>query len=97
MAAPSVSRGVYVGREEFGRIEPGDVLVTNSTTTAFNVVLPLLGALVTDQGGLLSHAATVAREYGLPAVVGTTDATRIVPDGARVRVDGTVGEVEVVS
>lgn len=99
-----VSPGVYVGTarviggsEEFGRIEPGDVLVTNSTTTAFNIVLPLLGAIVTDRGGLLSHAAIVAREYGLPAVVGTTDATRIIPDGARVRVDGTVGEVEVVS
>jgi rifampicin phosphotransferase len=99
-----VSGGVYVGTarvigssEEFGRIEPGDVLVTNSTTTAFNVVLPLLGAIVTDRGGLLSHAAIVAREYGLPAVVGTTDATRVIPDGAHVRVDGTVGEVEVVS
>ncbi|HKY76950.1 MAG TPA: PEP-utilizing enzyme [Acidimicrobiia bacterium] len=99
-----VSPGVYVGTArvigdsaEFGRVEPGDVLVTNSTTTAFNVVLPLLGAIVTDRGGLLSHAAIVAREYALPAVVGTTDATRIIPDGTRVRVDGTVGEVEVVS
>ena len=51
------------GTEEFGRIEQGDVLVTNSTTTAFNIVLPLLGAIVTDRGGLLSHAAIVAREY----------------------------------
>jgi pyruvate,water dikinase len=99
-----VSPGTYVGTarvirgtHEFGRIEPGDVLVTNSTTTAFNIVLPLLGAIVTDRGGLLSHAAIVAREYGIPGVVGTTDATAVLPDGALVRVDGTAGEAEVVS
>jgi phosphohistidine swiveling domain-containing protein len=99
-----VSPGVYDGTarvirstEEFGRIEPGDVLVTNSTTTAFNIVLPLLGAIVTDRGGLLSHAAIVAREYGLPAVVGCTDATSVIPDGARVSVDGNLGEAEVLA
>jgi rifampicin phosphotransferase len=99
-----VSRGTYVGTarvirgtQEFGRIEPGDILVTNSTTTAFNIVLPLLGAIVTDRGGLLSHAAIVSREYGIPGVVGCTDATAVLPDGALVRVDGTAGEVEVVS
>jgi len=99
-----VSPGTYEGTArvirgtgEFGRIEPGDVLVTNSTTTAFNIVLPLLGAIVTDRGGLLSHAAIVAREYGIPGVVGCTDATRVLPDGALVRVDGAAGEVEVVS
>ena len=97
-----VSPGVYEGTarvirstEEFGRIQQGDVLVTNSTTTAFNIVLPLLGAIVTDRGGLLSHAAIVAREYGLPAVVGCTDATSVIPDGARVCVDGSLGEAEV--
>jgi pyruvate,water dikinase len=47
---------------------------------------------VTDRGGLLSHTATIAREFGIPAVVGTTEATRIIPDGARVRVDGSRGE-----
>jgi pyruvate,water dikinase len=88
---------VIRGTSEFGRIEPGDVLVTSSTTTAFNIVLPLLGAIVTDRGGLLSHAAIVAREYGIPGVVGCTDATRVLADGALVRVDGTLGEVEVVS
>jgi rifampicin phosphotransferase len=99
-----VSPGVYEGTarvirstEEFGRIEQGDVLVTNSTTTAFNIVLPLLGAIVTDRGGLLSHAAIVAREYGLPAVVGCTHATSVLPDGASVVVDGTAGEAEVVA
>ncbi|MGI8480087.1 MAG: PEP-utilizing enzyme, partial [Gaiellaceae bacterium] len=84
------------GTEDFGRIEQGDVLVTNSTTAAFNIVLPLLGAIVTDRGGLLSHAAIVSREYGIPAVVGCTDATAVIPDGALVRVDGSEGEVEVI-
>ena len=88
---------VIFSTTEFGRIQPGDVLVTNSTTTAFNLVLPLLGAIVTDRGGLLSHAAIVARECGIPGVVGCTDATAVIPDGARVRVDGATGEVEVIS
>jgi rifampicin phosphotransferase len=99
-----VSPGVYEGTarlihstEEFGRIERGDVLVTNSTTTAFNIVLPLLGAIVTDRGGLLSHAAIVAREYAIPAVVGCSDATAVVADGGRVRVDGRAGTVEVLA
>jgi rifampicin phosphotransferase len=99
-----VSPGVYVGTarvihttEEFGRIERGDVLVTNSTTTAFNIVLPLVGGIVTDRGGLLSHAAIVAREYGIPAVVGCSDATAVVSAGDRVRVDGRAGEVEVLA
>ncbi|WP_210547242.1 PEP-utilizing enzyme [Rhodoferax sp. PAMC 29310] len=97
----SVSPGVYEGiarvvnhESEFGRIQQGDVLVTRSTSPYFNVVLPLLGAIVTDRGGQLFHAAIVAREYGIPAVVGTTDACK---DGARVRVDGATGEVTVLA
>jgi pyruvate,water dikinase len=83
------------GPSEFDRITRGDVLVTESTTEAFNVLLPLLGAIVTDSGGLLSHSAIVAREYGIPGVVGTRDATERIPDGTRVRVDGDAGEVTV--
>jgi rifampicin phosphotransferase len=71
----------------------GDVLVTESTTEAFNILLPLLGAIVTDAGGLLSHSAIVAREYGIPGVVGTREATQRIEDGAVVRVDGDAGEV----
>jgi pyruvate,water dikinase len=85
------------GPSEFGRIVQGDVLVTESTTEAFNILLPLLGAIVTDAGGLLSHSAIVAREYGIPGVVGTREATDLIPDGARVRVDGDAGEVHVFS
>ena len=71
------------GPTEFDRIVQGDVLVTESTTEAFNILLPLLGAIVTDSGGLLSHSAIVAREYGIPGVVGTRDATERIPDGTR--------------
>lgn len=83
----AASGGVYEGParrvsgpSELDRITHGDVLVTESTTEAFNVLLPLLGAIVTDSGGLLSHSAIVAREYGIPGVVGTRDATDRVPD-----------------
>lgn len=96
--SPGVHEGparLVRGAEDLCRIQQGDVLVTGSTSAAFNIVLPLLGALVTDRGGMLSHAAIVAREYGIPAVIGTSDATRLIPDGARVRVDGTNGAVEV--
>ena len=98
----AASGGIYegtarriAGPTEFDRIEEGDVLVTESTTEAFNILLPLLGAIVTDAGGLLSHSAIVAREYGIPGVVGTREATDLIPDGARVRVDGDAGEVHV--
>jgi rifampicin phosphotransferase len=98
----AASRGVYEGParrvshpSEFDRINRGDVLVTESTTEAFNILLPLLGAIVTDSGGLLSHSAIVAREYGIPGVVGTREATERIADGARVRVDGDAGEVTV--
>jgi len=69
------------------------VPVAHSTPTSFNHVLPLIGAIVTDRGGLVSHAAIVAREFGLPGVVGCQVATRMVPNRARVRVDADRGEV----
>ncbi|MGY1633865.1 PEP-utilizing enzyme [Geodermatophilus sp. SYSU D01186] len=86
---------VVSGADELSRIQAGDVLVASSTGPAFNLVLPRLGAIVTDRGGLLSHAAIVAREFGVPAVVGCSEATRAVPDGARVRVEGATGTVTV--
>jgi pyruvate,water dikinase len=98
-ASPGVYEGparLVLGTADLSRIRQGDVLVTTSTSAAFNVVLPMLGAIVTDRGGLLSHAAIVAREYGIPAVVGCTDATRQIRDGARVRVDGRAGEAAIV-
>ena len=96
----AVNTGIYEGTArlvsspaEFNRVQQGDVLVTRMTSPYFNVVLPLLGAIVTDRGGQLSHAAIVAREYGIPGIVGTREATAKIPDGARVRVDGSTGEV----
>jgi pyruvate,water dikinase len=86
---------VLGGSSELGRVQPGDVLVTSVTGPAFNLVLPRLGAIVTDRGGLLSHAAIVARESGVPAVVGCQDATVLIPDGAWVRVEGATGTVTV--
>jgi pyruvate,water dikinase len=97
-----VSSGRYAGRacvvrgaEDFEKIMSGDVLVSQITTPTYNVVLPLLGAIVTDRGAALSHAAIVAREFGIPAVVGTNDATSRIPDGARVVVDGDRGVVTI--
>ncbi|MCC6573500.1 MAG: hypothetical protein IT462_06885 [Planctomycetes bacterium] len=82
------------GPADFNRLQKGDVLVTRNTSPAFNVVLPLIGAIVTDRGGQLSHAAIVAREYGIPCVVGTCEATKKIVDGSRVRVNGDKGLVE---
>ncbi len=98
----SVNNGCYEGTArlvleaaDFAKIHQGDVLVTRATSPYFNIVLPLLGALVTDRGGQLCHAAIVAREYGIPGIVGTKHATKTIPDGARVRVDGSTGEVTI--
>ena len=99
-ASPGVYEGparLVSGPADFDRILQGDVLVTVSTTEAFNILLPLLGAIVTDSGGLLSHSAIVAREYGIPGVVGTREGTERIADGARVRVDGGSGEVTVLA
>lgn len=99
----AVSPGVYEGTarlvsgpDDFALIQQGDVLVTRATSPYFNVVLPLLGAIVTDRGGSLSHAAIVAREYGIPGVVGTREGTSLIKNGARVRVDGNAGAVTVI-
>jgi phosphohistidine swiveling domain-containing protein len=97
-ASSGVREGIarrVAGPTDFDRIQQDDVLLTEATTEAFNILLPLLSAIITDSGGALSHAAIVAREYGIPGVVGTRDATVRIPDGTRVRVDGDAGEVTV--
>jgi rifampicin phosphotransferase len=95
-----VSPGVYEGPvrvirsvDELPDVQQGEVLVATSTGPTFNVVLPLIGALVTERGGVLSHAAIVSREYGLPGVVGCPGATKQLKTGMRVRVDGGTGEI----
>ncbi|MGX9225229.1 PEP-utilizing enzyme [Streptomyces albus] len=79
----------------FTEVEPGDILVCATTDPSWASVLFLSGALVVDVGGPLSHAAVVAREIGVPCVVGTGDGTRALATGDRVRVDGGAGTVEV--
>lgn len=81
--------------QDMERVRKGDVLVTRATAPSYNALLPLLLGIVTDRGGTLSHAAVVAREYGIPAVVGTGNATELITDGARVRINGASGMVEV--
>ncbi len=82
---------------DMASVREGDILVARATAPSYNGLLPLLRGIVTDRGGTLSHAALVAREYGIPAVVGCSDATTRIPDGARIRIDGTTGTVEILA
>ena len=84
---------VLAGPADFGRLQPGDVLVASITTPAWTSLFARASGVVTDIGGPLSHSSIVAREYGIPAVLGTNVASRRIPDGARVRVDGDAGTV----
>ena len=75
--------------------EPGDILVTAYTDPSWTPLFVAIKGLVTEVGGLMTHGAVIAREYGLPAVVGVEHATRLIPDGRRIRVHGTEGYVEI--
>lgn len=77
-------------------VEPGDILVTAHTDPSWTPVFVLVSGLVTEVGGMLTHGAVVAREYGLPAVVGVRGATSRLRTGQRIRLDGTAGWVRVV-
>ena len=81
--------------DEAARLAPGDVLVAETTTPPWTPLFATVAAVVTDTGGVLSHCAVVAREYGLPAVVGTGDGTDRIPDGVMVEVDGDAGIVRI--
>lgn len=82
--------------QEFPKLQPGDVLVCPSTSSSWAVLFGTAGALVTDQGGSLSHPAIIAREHGIPAVVATGNATQTLTDGQVVIVDGSSGRIELV-
>jgi pyruvate,water dikinase len=84
---------VLGGPQDFGQMQPGDVLVASITTPAWTSLFAMASAVVTDIGGPLSHSSIVAREYGIPAVLGTAVATRRISSGERIRVDGDVGTV----
>ncbi|MBS9373068.1 phosphoenolpyruvate synthase [Rhodococcus sp. B50] len=99
----AVSTGVVEGRARVvadmdrADFEPGDILVTAFTDPSWTPAFVTVSALVTEVGGVMTHGAVIAREYGLPAVVGVEDATRIIRDGQRIRVHGTEGYVEILS
>jgi pyruvate,water dikinase len=97
-ASPGVVEGVArVVRDvnEIGTVQPGEVLVCPVTAPSWGPVFPKIAAAVSDIGGMMSHAAIVAREYGMPAVVGTGHATKLIKTGDRVRVDGDNGVVTI--
>ncbi|MEX2534615.1 MAG: PEP-utilizing enzyme, partial [Trueperaceae bacterium] len=96
----AASSGRYTGtvrvvkdESQFHLIQSGDVMVCPITSPVWSVLFPSIGALVTDSGGILSHLAIIAREYAIPAVVATGNATELLADGQRVTVDGAAGEV----
>ncbi len=76
-------------------LAPGDILVTAATDPSWSLLFVTIAGLVTEVGGLMTHGAVVAREYGLVAVVGVPGATQQIRDGALIRVDGTRGWVQV--
>jgi pyruvate,water dikinase len=97
-ASPGVAEGparVVRNVDEIGTVQPGEVLVCPVTAPSWGPVFPKIAAAVSDIGGMMSHAAIVAREYGLPAVVGTGHATKLIRTGDRVRVDGNTGRVTI--
>ncbi len=96
-----VSAGTIEGRARVildmaeADLEPGDILVTAYTDPSWTPLFVAIAGLVTEVGGLMTHGAVIAREYGLPAVVGVEQATRLIQDGQRIRVHGTDGYVEI--
>ncbi len=101
LAGLPVSSGVIEGRArvilnmEDADLEAGDILVTSFTDPSWTPLFVSIKGLVTEVGGLMTHGAVIAREYGLPAVVGVENATKLIKDGQRIRVNGTEGYVEI--
>ena len=93
--ASSRGRARVASLDEFDQVQEGEILVCQMTNPAWVVLFTKIGGLVTDAGGVASHPAVVAREFGIPAVVGTSIATDRIKNGDRVRVNGTSGIVEV--
>lgn len=101
IAGLAVSGGTVEGRARVlldmkdADIEEGDILVTAFTDPSWTPLFVSIAGLVTEVGGLMTHGAVIAREYGLPAIVGVDDATRLIRDGQRIRVHGTEGYLEI--
>lgn len=95
-ASPGIGWGAVVlvkSKKEIGKVKQGDVLVTSMTTPDFVPAMKKVSAIVTDKGGLTSHAAIVSRELGVPCIVGTETATKVLRNGEVVTVDGGKGKV----
>ncbi len=98
--SPGKARGtarVVHSLAEVGKLRPGDIMVVSATTPPWMPLFATVAAVVTDRGGVLSHAAIVAREYNIPAVLGTGSATAVVKDGQTLEVDGDAGVVRIVA
>jgi pyruvate,water dikinase len=87
---------VVLSAEQFGEVERDEIVVCRMTSPSWVVLFTKIAGLVTDAGGMASHPAVVSREFGIPAVVGTSDATRRIKTGDRIRVNGSTGRVEIV-
>lgn len=88
---------VVASLAEAGKLNPGEIMVAPATMPAWTPLFASIAGVVTDAGGILSHAAIVAREYGIPAVLGTGRATAVIKDGQKVEVDGDAGVVRILS
>ncbi len=101
LAGLAVSAGIAEGRAriinsiEEANIEKGDILITSFTDPSWTPVFVSISALVTEIGGMMTHGAVITREYGLPAVVGVLNATKLIKDGQKIRVNGDKGYIEI--
>jgi len=86
---------IVITLDEGGKVGKGEILVAPTTSPPWTSLFGIAAAVVTDGGGVLSHCAVVAREYGIPAVVGSRVATREIPDGALIEVDGAAGRIRI--
>lgn len=86
---------IITGPDDFEHFAPGDVLVCRTTSPAWTPLLARAAGVITETGGVLAHAAIVAREFGIPAVLAVPDALAILLDGSLVQVDGRLGQVVV--
>ena len=97
--SPGIVRGpvkVIGSVYQADKLQRGDILVAETTATPWTPLFATVAAVVTDSGGILSHCAVVAREYHIPAVVGTGNATKTLQDGQMIEVDGHLGTVRVI-
>jgi pyruvate,water dikinase len=98
-----VSPGIYEGKVRIvddpmnSQLQPGEILVCTATDPAWTSLFPIVGALVLEMGGMLQHGAIVSREYGLPAVVGVTNAKKILHNGQMIQVNGSNGRIKILS